>query len=430
MKYLVIACIVISMPLISAVRISAGITPDEINRSFVAAVRNAQPSVVNILIYKRTINSGRTHLKKVAHGSGTVIMKEGYIVTNYHVVRKGNFYQVMHDNRVFDLHKMGGDYYLADPKTDLALMKIKSPGSRTFRSIEFGDSAEISPGELVLAIGNPYGLNQSITSGIVSYKGRDNIGFADIENFIQTDVPINPGNSGGPLVNLRGEMIGINTAIRTLSGGYQGISFAIPSNTVKKVASDLIKYGRVRRGWLGFLVKEKQSRKNVDVYRVEIVTVLKNSPAEQAGLQNGDIITSVNGKKVSRLGELISIVGSMDVGSRISFTIRRRGNSHNFSFLLREKSEYIHIQNILNDILYGYGFEIDENSENNQLIVTYVSPKSMTSGIRKGDLVISLNGKNVLNLDRFSRVYKASGKRIFSLELERGTRIIRVNFRN
>ncbi len=414
--------------LFSFVSTAGGITPDDINRAFVDAVKTARPSVVSILIYERITTNGKIRLKKVAHGSGTVIMKNGYIITNYHVVKKGNFYQALHDGRILDLEKLNGNYFLSDQKTDLALMKMKIPDAMPVKNARFGDSALLSPGEWVLAIGNPYGLNQSITSGIVSYKGRDNIGFTDIENFIQTDVPINPGNSGGPLINLKGELIGINTAIRTLSGGYQGISFAIPSNTVWKVATDLIKYGRVRRGWLGFLVRERQSPDKNDVYSIEVVTVLRNSPAEIAGLQTGDIITSVNGRRIKRLGELVSSVGIMDIGSRVSISILRSGNRRFYSFILREKGDYITMQNILDELFRTYGLEIDENSVNNELIVTYVSPKTIGAGIRRGDTVITLNGKKVLTLDDFTRVYKNSGSRIFSIDIERDSRIITVEF--
>jgi serine protease Do len=177
--------------------------------------------------------------------------------------------------------------FLADLKTDIALLKIDNTEKEIFPTVRFAPSGNLQEGEWVLAIGNPYGLRQSITSGIISSTGRDNVGFVDIEDFIQSDVPINPGNSGGPLVNLYGEMVGMNTAIRTVTGGYQGISFAIPSRIVEHVADELISHGRVRRGWLGFLAREKRQAGKGITTEVEITSIIKDSPAEKTVYRRG-----------------------------------------------------------------------------------------------------------------------------------------------
>ena len=182
--------------------------------------------------------------KEQSLGSGVIVSEDGYIITNNHVVEGADEIKVaLSDKREF-IGKVVG----ADPKTDLSIIKIKAGD---LPAIVWGDSDRIEVGEFVLAIGSPFGLNQTVTSGIISAKGRANVGIADYEDFIQTDAAINPGNSGGALVNVRGELIGINTAIFTRSGGYMGIGFAVPSNMAKAVMDSLVKDGRVTRGWLG-----------------------------------------------------------------------------------------------------------------------------------------------------------------------------------
>ena len=353
------------------------------------------------------------------------ISNEGVIVTNYHVVQKGNYFQVVNcDGIIFELEKFNnGEYVIADPKTDIAVIKISNPESVKLNPIRFSDSNKLSQGEWVLAIGSPYGLKQSITGGIVSSTGRDNIGFADIEDFIQTDVPINPGNSGGPLVDLQGNMVGINTAISTLSGGYQGISFAIPSNIVGEVCRELLKYGRVRRGWLGFLAEESRAGRDNTVV---VKSVIRGSPAETAGLLSGDIIKDIDGENIKTLGTLIKNVGNRPVGTRINITVSRDGKLHDIKLLLRERKEYTKIRKGLQDLFNKYGIEIDENSEKDDVIVYSVSPRTFWFDLKRGDILISLNGKKVFSLDDFISIYNRSGQRINRLEIYRDSRIFSV----
>ncbi len=202
--------------------------PSEFNMYFINASGTAKGSVVNISAYERIVTDSRTKLVRVSYGTGTIISKHGFVVTNHHVVKRGDFFRaVSSDGRTFEMQLFdNGKYYVSDNKTDIAVLKLDNRDGTVFKPIKIADSTLLNEGEWVLAIGNPYGLRQSITAGIVSSKGRDSIGFTDIEDFIQTDVSINPGNSGGPLINLKGEMVGINTAIRSGSGGFQGISFA------------------------------------------------------------------------------------------------------------------------------------------------------------------------------------------------------------
>ena len=254
--------------------------PGSFNDYFIQASTAVKPSVVNIIAYQKKFKDGKARLCRVSYGTGTIISSGGYFVTNYHVVKKGEYFRIIcSDGSNYEIRKFeDGSSFHADLKTDLAVLKIDSTNERYFTPVRFADSNRLNEGEWVIAIGNPYGLKQSITAGIVSSKGRDNIGFSDIEDFIQTDVSINPGNSGGPLINLYGEMVGINTAIRSASGGFQGISFAIPSNIVKQVCQDLIAHGRVRRGWLGFIAREKNGSALRDRKIVEVIAVIKGSP--------------------------------------------------------------------------------------------------------------------------------------------------------
>ncbi len=405
-------------------------TPEDINYYFANAAKIARPSVVNISIFKLRNIRGKTEYIKVADASGTIVSQSGDIVTNFHVVRKGDFFEITDSSgKVYETERFQrGRYYLSDEKTDIAILRISNPERIPFVPIAMGNSNRLSIGEWVIAIGNPYGLNQSITGGIVSSKGRDNIGFADIEDFIQTDVSINPGNSGGPLVNLYGKMVGLNTAIRTISGGYQGISFAIPSNIVKQVYGELISHGRVRRGWLGFVAREKKLSRRGDRLIVEVISVTRNSPAFLAGLQRGDIIRSIDERKISSLGSLVTYVGNKKVGSRILLTISRNGNLRNFTFSLREKQGFKKIQKGLANLFRKYGIEIDENANRDIIAVSYVSPRSIVYGVKPGDIVKSLNGFRTHTVDDFVNVFSRWGMEIEKLTIQRNNRLLILDF--
>lgn len=235
--------------------------------------------------------------KSAGLGSGVIVSSDGYIITNYHVVKDADadgIKVLLHNKKEYNGKVIG-----SDPKTEIAVVKIDA---RDLPTISWGDSDKLQVGEVVLAVGNPYGLNQTVTMGIVSALGRANVGIADYEDFIQTDAAINPGNSGGALVNVKGELVGINTAIFSTTGGYQGIGFAIPSNMVKSVMESLTKKGKVVRGWLGVSIQQltpelaKQFKLTEDKGTL-INDVVENSPAEKAGMKRGDIILEYNGKK-------------------------------------------------------------------------------------------------------------------------------------
>ena len=406
--------------------------PGEINRYFVNASGIARISAVNIMVYKKEIQKGGQVLVQTSYGTGTIISGNGYIVTNHHVVKKGDYFKVVSTSgTLYETARFSnGEFYLSDLKTDLALLKIDNNSRESLIPVKFGDSNMLNEGEWVIAVGNPYGLKQSITAGIVSSKGRDNVGFTDIEDFIQTDVSINPGNSGGPLVNLYGELVGINTAIRTASGGFQGISFAIPSNIVKQVCSDLLAHGRVRRGWVGFIARER-NLSGREGGAVEIISVIKNSPAELAGLKQGDIIYEIDGMKVDSTGSLVKIVGNKQIGSRVKIAVSRSGKLYDVNIILREKDEYTRIQKELAHFFRIYGIEIDEDAISGTVVISYISPNySLNRDLVRGDNIISLNGFRISSLEDFIDKFKESGRRTNVMEISRDAVIYRIDLSN
>ena len=408
-------------------------SPAQFNSYFINASRMSRVSAVNVLVYKSSFKEGERVLVKTSYGTGTVISDEGHIVTNYHVVKKGDYFRIVSSSgKVYETGRLSDDsYYLCDLKTDLAVLKVDntSPDEHLV-PVKFGDSNTLAEGEWVIAVGNPYGLKQSITAGIVSSKGRDNIGFTDIEDFIQTDASINPGNSGGPLVNLYGDLVGINTAIRTDSGGFQGISFAIPSNIVKQVCFDLITVGRVRRGWIGFIAREKSSSGREGSV-VEIISVIKNSPADLAGLKQGDVIYEIDGSKVDTIGSLVKIVGNKPVGSRVRIVAAGNGKLRDVNIILREKEVHARIQNELALFFRMYGIELDEDALSGAIVVSYISPNIQPDNdLARGDNVISIDGRRIKSLEDFIDRFRKSGRRMNFLEVSRNSRIHRINFGN
>ncbi len=403
--------------------------PSGFNQYFIDASNKAKPSVVNISAYeKRTKGSGEK-LVRVSYGTGTIISKHGFVVTNHHVVKKGNFFKALcSDGKTYDMQLFDNDkYYLSDNKTDIAVLKMDNNDGSIFTPVKFGDSNLLDEGEWVLAIGNPYGLRQSITAGIVSSKGRDNIGFTDIEDFIQTDVSINPGNSGGPLINLKGEMVGINTAIRSGSGGFQGISFAIPSNIVRQVCYELTEFGRVRRGWLGLIARERDFSHNSDKKIVEIVSVIRNSPSDIAGIKQGDVIKEIGGSKIESLGTLTKLIGNMGVGLKIHIIISRNGKIYDMALVLREKDEYERMQNDLSLLFQYYGIEVDEDSASGRIVISYISPRCPYKDFEQGDIILSVNSRKTESIDEFLEQFRKSGRKINTIQIMKDSGIYKLN---
>ncbi len=309
-------------------------------------VSAVKPAVVNIST-TRTVKTGRSPLepffndpffrrffgdkfrhpevpkerKTASLGSGVIVSSDGYILTNNHVVRDADAIKVLLPDKREFMGKIIGN----DPKTDISVIKIDAEGLPT---VTLGNSDKLRIGEIVLAIGSPYGLNQTVTMGIVSAVGRANVGIADYEDFIQTDAAINPGNSGGALVNARGELIGINTAIFSTSGGYQGIGFAIPSNMAKAVMDSLLEKGKVIRGWLGVSIQpitpELARQFHLEEsYGALVAEVVEGSPAEKAGLMRGDVIIKFSGNKVDEPTKLRNIVANTLPGNVVELEVIR-----------------------------------------------------------------------------------------------------------
>ncbi|MEK7269053.1 MAG: trypsin-like peptidase domain-containing protein, partial [Nitrospirota bacterium] len=261
--------------------------------------------------------------RQYGQGSGVIVSADGYIITNNHVVADAIDVEVL----LADRRQFKGRVVATDPKTDVAVVKIEASG---LSAIPWGDSSRLAVGDFVLAIGNPLGLNQTVTFGIVSAVGSADVGIADYEDFIQTDAPINPGNSGGALVNIKGELIGINTAIASITGGSVGVGFAIPSNMAKAAMQSLIKTGRVVRGFLGASTQDVTPLlgklfKLPDVKGAIITDLLPKGSADKAGLRRGDVVVRFDGKEVVDSGRLRNLIGSASIGGKYRLEIIRDG---------------------------------------------------------------------------------------------------------
>jgi serine protease Do len=360
--------------------------------------------------------------KEPSLGSGVIVSADGYIITNYHVVEKSEEIKVI----LFDKQEFEGKIIGSDPKTDIAVIKINA---KELPAIKWGNSDELQVGEFVLAFGNPFGLSHTVTMGIVSAMGRASVGIADYEDFIQTDAAINPGNSGGPLVNIKGELIGVNTAIFSKTGGYQGIGFAVPSNMVNSVMTQLINDGKVTRGWLGVAIQNvtPELAKEFGLKRSKgalVTDVFKKSPAEEAGLQRGDIILEVSKKEVSDVETLRNIVAQSKVGSAVKMQVLRDKKTISLEAIVEELSQDtveakgsgkqegeveaeenmlagLAVTDLTGDIAKQLGLLRDEEG----VVVVSVEPGSAAEegGLRKGDLVQELNKKKVSNIKDFNK---------------------------
>ncbi len=346
----------------------------------------------------------------VSIGSGVIVSEDGYILTNNHLVEDADEIVVkLSDGEEYDAEIVG-----TDRRTDIAVLKIEG-GS--FKAAKLGDSDEIEVGDWVVAIGNPFGLEQTVTAGIISAKGRANVGIADYEDFIQTDAAINPGNSGGPLVNLKGEVIGINTAIFTRTGGYQGIGFAIPINMARSVMSSLIKEGRVVRGWLGVTIQQltPDIAESMGLSRTQkgvlVSDVMEDSPASRAGIERGDIIIEYDGHKISDIARLRNLVAQTQVGKKVEIVVLRDGKEKTIRVKVGEQpaslfageaiqSELgIKVGDLTDDLRERLGYEDEEG-----VVVLSVLPGSIAdrAGIRKGDLILEVNKHRVTNTKEFN----------------------------
>jgi len=367
--------------------------------------------------------------KQTGQGSGFIISKDGYILTNTHVVGDVDTITVkLSDGREFKAKRIG-----ADPRTEVALIKIESEGDLPV--LEIGNPERLQIGEWVIAIGNPFGLKETLTVGVVSAKGRSNIGITDYEDFIQTDAAINPGNSGGPLLNIDGEVVGINTAIYSRSGGYMGIGFAVPIDMAMNIKDQLVANGKVTRGYVGVYLNPGEVTEEMaksfgrnEAGGVLIAEVEKDGPADKAGIRSGDILVELNGVRIKDNTSFRNDVARIMPNKKAEITLFREGKlkkvtvtvgtfpddgastgSADASGDVAEKLGF-QVQELTTDVARELGYEGASG-----VVVSDVDPASTAyeKGLRPGALIIEVNRSEVKNLRDFKKaVGKGSGKSV------------------
>jgi len=436
----------------------------DFNEAFVKIAESATPSVVTIFTEK-TVNrrvitpfeffgrspfddffgtpkggsqNGRKEVQR-GLGSGVIVTSDGYILTNNHVVDKADaIYIRTSDNRKIEAEIIG-----TDPKTDLAVIKVNVRG---LKPIMIGDSERLRVGEWVIAIGSPLGesLARTVTQGIVSAIGRSNVGLADYEDFIQTDAAINPGNSGGPLVNINGELVGINTAIASRTGGFEGIGFAVPSNMAQKVLNSLITTGKVTRGYLGVSIQDidENIAKGLQLQSasgVLVGTVVAGSPAAKSGIRTGDVILDFNDRKSTSSVELRNEIAVMSPGSVVKIRILRDGEVKIFSVRLEEQPAQASVSSEpAQQNLEVLGFRSQELTPPlaqqfqlqpgaGKVIVTDVdqSGNAFRAGLRAGDVIIAINKQAISSYAQYTALLQKvkSGDLVFLLVDRRGSKV-------
>jgi serine protease Do len=379
---------------------------------------------------------GRDPGTRRAMGSGVVISTDGYVLTNNHVVEGADQIRVRIDQgREYDAEVVG-----TDPKSDLAVLHIQDAPDE-LDPLPFAQMKQVNLGDPVVAIGSPFGLVSTVTFGIISATGRHDVGITDYEDFIQTDAAINPGNSGGPLVNMNGEIAGINTAILSRTGGYQGIGFAIPASMAKNIAESLIKYGRVTRGWLGVgiqtLTPELASALDLspDIKGVLVSDVQPDSPAANAGLQRGDVVVSIADNPVGGASELRNRVALRQPGESVELDVLRDGDTQTLSVQLGEmpgeadqpaigggqdQLQGLTLAPLNPDLSQQFNIPADIDSG---AVVAGLEPGSSAArmGLRPGDVILEVNHQRVESGDEFSRAYRTSQDRILFLIVRDGS---------
>ena len=398
-------------------------------------------------------NKSPQQQKKVSSlGSGFVIDNEGIIVTNAHVIKDADEVDITFSNGIILSAEIVGQ----DPKTDIAVLKVKPQIDQDLLALEFGDSDKLKVGEWVVAIGNPFGLGGTVTAGIVSAKNRD-IRAGPYDNFIQTDAAINSGNSGGPLFNKNGQVVGINSAIISRSGGSVGIGFAIPAKTAIAIVDQLLEFGETKRGWLGVRIQEVTDdiadSLGLDGARgALVVSVDEKSPAQLSGIKSGDIITKFNNIPVNVMRELPRIVAETKVGSKVEVEVWRNNRAVNKYVVVerlneiilteadideesdKDKSEDTSILNLgfaLSKISKELSEAYDFNLNQKGLVVTKVEAESdaYVRGLREGDVINVINEPELYSQEQFIRIvekYRNANRNLLLIKVVRGKNMIRV----
>jgi serine protease Do len=422
--------------------------PSVVNVASSRTVKNARermPFFFDDPLFRRFFGPGggpepEEHQKEHGLGSGVVVSSDGLVLTNNHVVDGADEIKVTtSDKREFNVKVVG-----TDAKSDLALLKLQGD-VKDLHPIELADSSRLRLGDVVLAIGNPFGVGQTVTMGIVSAKGRANVGIAAYEDFIQTDAAINPGNSGGALVDMEGKLVGINTAILSRSGGNMGIGFAIPSNMAQPIMKALLEHGKVVRGWLGVGIQDidqdlAQAMNLKSTEGILVSEVMDGGPGQKAGLKSGDVIVRLNGQKVESTGEFRNAIAGAGANATAKLDILRDGKPMSVEAKLGELPEKAgQAQNQENGAEPGAleGLSLQDltpalrqrlevpSSVKSGVVVTGVDPGSAAaeSGLRPGDLVVEVNKTEVANVGAFKQAYAKSKDRALLRVLREGRSI-------
>lgn len=404
------------------------VTPAVVNIATVGRVRLQQNPLLNDPFFRRffDIPDQPRERQTQSLGSGVVIdAEQGYVLTNHHVIDKAEQIRVMlSDGRSFEAELIG-----ADPESDVAVVRI--PPER-LTALPLADSDALQVGDFVVAIGNPFGLGQTVTSGIVSALGRTGLGIEGYEDFIQTDASINPGNSGGALVNLRGELVGLNTAIIAPGGGNVGIGFAIPINMAHEIMTQLVAHGEVSRGQLGITAQDltpelaqafglKQQRGTV------VAAVAKDSPAERAGVRVGDVIVGVNGRRVESAADVRNRIGLLRVGERVALEMLRNGAQKRIEAVIEAPTLTRLDGKELHPRLAGAQFSnIEEGMPQygrvQGVLVAELDPRgpAVHTGLRPGDVVVSINRIPISNINEMGNAARRGDGSGLLLNVQRG----------
>lgn len=403
------------------------VVPAVVNISTISQIETADHPLLRDPFFRHffDIPQERQRRKSNSLGSGIIVdANRGLVLTNHHVIAKASEIGVgMHDGRTLDAELIG-----ADPETDVAVLRIPA---KDLSALSFADSDALKVGDFVVAIGNPFGLSQTVTSGIVSGLSRTGLGIEGYESFIQTDASINPGNSGGPLVNLRGELVGMNTAILAPSGGNIGIGFAIPANMVRAIMEQIVEHGAVRRGLFGVGVQDLTGElvAALDIQDREgalVTSIDKGSAAADAGLREGDVILMINGKPVRGSADLRNRFGLLRVGERVELEIVRGGKPLHLAGTIADPYRDFILGKRLAPSLEGALFgELDRKSGVPAVPVGPVETDSpaWNAGLREGDRILQVNGQGINKLRDIAVLLREAGG-LYSLRVQRGEDLV------